>query len=424
MRKIKMTLFEYAKSRPENEWLLDQFDYEKNAPYTPMDFGKTSNKRVYFTFPCGHTRLQCIADKTRKNSKKCPVCMNRGAVGKSLAEEYPECASMFMAEKNGITAERVTPHNGMSYWWKCNVCGHEFQGKVSDIVSGHRVCNMCSNSKISFPQYCLYFYLKKLDQACEINKKIEGYKFDVYLPRYNLAIEYDGYPWHNTESARKNDVAKDAICEKLGIHILRIRDSRLKTNNKLTSEIWGFDYDDGLSFFSGLLQELIKFGIDTKELDIDVKRDVYKIQEFRRLGEKKKSLLNHMPELSSFIDTEDERNGNPELINVASHSIRLWLRDPEHPALKWSLTVHELFQKTEPYAQRIKMCRKMLKRYPKLEEQIYTYGNEIRCNSTFKLRCSCGNEFEKNYTALMDKGKVELCPECICKFRLKNIGRL
>lgn len=420
-KQIKMTLYDYATSDEENLWLLDQFDLDKNFPYTSKDFGKASNKRVYFRFPCGHSVPQRIADKTLKQSKKCPYCMNRGSVGKSLAKEYPTYADMFMAEKNGVSAEQVSAHNGQSYWWKCNVCGHEFTGTVAGMVSGHRVCECCSNNKISFTEYCIYFYLKQIDDKCELSKKIEGYRFDIYLPKYNLVIEFDGYPWHVSEEAQKNDAIKDNICEKLHVHILRIRDSRLIENKNLTATIWNVDYDIELNFLSALPQ---KIGECVKEeilpLDVNVKRDFRKITDFRSADKRKKSLLVHMPELSNFIDEDNVRNGNLEFVTYASHRILFWLRDPEYPLLKWSMTVHNLFQKQNPYTQWIKMCRKMLVRYPELERQIYNYGNDIRGNSMFRLKCSCGKEFEKTYTALMYQKMPRFCAECICKYRIKK----
>lgn len=420
-----MNLYEFAMSDPSNEWLLEQFDYEKNFPDTPKDFMKSSDKKIYFKFKCGHSCLQRIADKTGKRSKGCPVCQNRRGIGRSLADEYPQYAAMFMTEKNGIAPEQVTAKNGKVYWWKCKVCGHEFKGKVSDVVNGHRVCNMCANKKRSLPEYCLKFYLEKLDDGCEVNKKIEGRKYDLFLPKYKLAIEYDGFPWHDSKRARENDAVKDVICKERNIRLLRIRDSRLAENKDLTADVWKFDYDDELNFLSELPERLVKYmGNDAACLDINIKRDLSEIKNFRVMSDKKRSLLVHMPELPQFIDESDERNGNPEYISTASHSIRFWLRDPEFPRLKWSLTVHELFDKKEPYNQWIKMCRKMLKRYPEMAEQILEVGNNIREGTVFHMRCACGNTFEKNYVALMEKGKVELCEKCLQKVRLKNLGRL
>ena len=229
MKKYKRgtSLFEYC-VRENKTWLLEQFDFDKNWPKTPADYAKASDKRIWFKYDCGHSCLQRIADKTGKNSMGCPTCLNRGIIGRSLLEEHPYYAEMFMVEKNGVTPNDVSKMNGKSFWWKCQRCGNEFKGKVSDVVQGHRVCSECSNTRRSFPEYCLGYYLLQIDKDREINKNIEGYKFDLFLPKYNLVIEYDGYPWHNSKMSRKNDATKDRICKEKGHTLLRIRDARFR----------------------------------------------------------------------------------------------------------------------------------------------------------------------------------------------------
>lgn len=273
--------------------------------------------------------------------------------------------------------------NGNSYWWRCKQCGAEFKGKVSDVVLGHRVCGECSNQRRSFPEYCLGFYLLHLDEARVFDRSISGYRFDIFLPKYNLVIEYDGYPWHNTPSAKRNDAQKDGLCRELGISIIRIRDSRLEANEALSADIFEIKYDDRLDFLRAFPHFLRKFiGTDANELDINVYRDFHKIKSFARTVETDHSLLSHMPQLSDFLDAS-KANGDPAFVSTASKKIRFWLRHPEHPSLKWSMTAYELFKKQEPYTQRIKMCLKLIDKYPQLEEQASLLRNTIRGPSTF-----------------------------------------
>lgn len=249
------TLYEYC-VRENKRWILNQFDCGKNFPCTPYNLTKSSDKKVWFTFECGHSCLQRVADKTGKDSRQCPACLNRGEIGKSLQDEFPDYAAMFMEEKNNIRADEVSHRKGKSYWWKCNRCGSEFKGRVADVVEGNRVCGECTNKKRSFPEYCLGFYLLEIDQSREINKVLEGYRFDFFLPKYNLVIEYDGYPWHDSERARQNDARKDRICRDKKISVLRIRDSRLKKNRELTADIWEITYDERLHFLYDLTDRL------------------------------------------------------------------------------------------------------------------------------------------------------------------------
>lgn len=415
------TLLEYCQSESK-AWILDQFDYEKNLPLTPSDIPKSSNNKVWFKYPCGHSCLQRVSDKTGKNSYRCPTCLNRGIVGKSLLQEYPYYADMFIAEKNGISADQVSRKNGKVFWWRCKKCNSEFKGKVSDVVTGHRVCNECSNQRRSLPEQCLGYYSLQLDSSREVNKLLDGYKFDIFLPKYNLIIEYDGYPWHDSLEAQRNDAIKDRICQQHGIPIIRVRDKRLRNNPDLLADIWFFDYDWQLSYLEQFPQFLEKYiGITINNFDMNIGRDLKKIQDYYLSTEKENSLLMHMPQIYDYLDP-DKTNGNPEYIYTASRKIRFWLRHPQYTSLKWSMTANDLFRKSEPYSQWIKMCIRLIEKYPELEEQVSSVGDKIRESTVFHLRCSCGNVFEKNYAALMTRGKVTMCAKCLKEFRLNNLS--
>ena len=414
------SLYEYC-VKENKVWILEQFDYEKNYPETPESFPKSSNKKIWFKYPCGHSCLQRISDKTNKNSKGCPKCLNRGGIGKSLQDEHPYFSEMFYAEKNGVTADKVTRMNGNEFWWKCPRCGNEFTGTVADVVMGHKVCGECSNKRRTLPEYFLSYYMRKIDAEQELDKRINGYRFDLFLPKYNLVIEYDGYPWHNTPQSYKNDVEKDILCRQLGIDIIRIRDSRLENNENLTSDVWSFNYDRKFDFLKEFPEFLRKYiGDDADRINIDISADFSQIQAFRFSTEKKNSLLMHIPELKKYLDN-DKRNGNPQYVTTASRKIRFWLRDPEYPSIKWSVTAAQLFKKTNPYTQKALLCINILKRYPELEEQVILCQKTINCKTEFELKCSCGNMFTKSYDSLMGKRKVYMCGKCLKEYRLNNL---
>ncbi len=414
----------YAYCLSENQlWILEQFDTERNAPFTPEDLPRSSNRKAWFSFqPCGHSCLQRISDKTGKNSRSCPACLNRRTIGKSLLSEYPDYAAMFHVPKNGITPDQVPKSNNKNYWWKCPRCGSVFQGRVSDVVRGKRVCGECTNKKRSFPEYCLGYYFLKADKDRQINRRIDGYQFDFYLPKYNLLVEYDGYPWHNRAAARANDEKKDQIARSHNIPLLRLRDSRLEENPSLQASVWKFSYDEQLQFLSQLdtkLQELAKL----PPLDIQVKRDFPEIRRFQFQLDREESLLAHMSELPAYLDPENDKNGKPDYVCNTSHKIRFWLRHPVYRDLKWTMSAHDLFRRKDPFNQWIKMCIKVIEKYPDLESQVCVYGSGIREQSVFRLKCPCGREFPKTYAALMGKGSTLLCGSCLTQVRLRNLGQ-
>ena len=75
---------------------------------------------------------------------------------------------------------------------KCNVCSHEFEAKPLHLFNGHG-CPKCLYKS----QYNLYNRLcnelPNLEILYEYSPDWLGkQRFDIYIPKYNIAIEYNG----------------------------------------------------------------------------------------------------------------------------------------------------------------------------------------------------------------------------------------
>ncbi len=68
-----MSLYRYCKENGK-EYLLRQWDAEKNAPLTPHGVGSTNRARVWWVCEKGHAWQTQIASRARGNSG-CPICM-------------------------------------------------------------------------------------------------------------------------------------------------------------------------------------------------------------------------------------------------------------------------------------------------------------------------------------------------------------
>ena len=47
-------------------------------------------------------------------------------------------------------------------------------------------------------------------------------RFDFYIPKMNLVIEYDGKEYHNTKDVKKRDKIKTLFCKNNGIGLIRL----------------------------------------------------------------------------------------------------------------------------------------------------------------------------------------------------------
>jgi very-short-patch-repair endonuclease len=58
--------------------------------------------------------------------------------------------------------------------------------------------------------------------------KVNGIEIDIYLPQFNLGIEYDGEYWHKEKEKEEQDLEKNRLFIAKNIHIIRVREKPLK----------------------------------------------------------------------------------------------------------------------------------------------------------------------------------------------------
>ena len=137
--------------------IAEEWDYEKNSPLTPELVAAHSGKKAYWICKNGHSYSSVIASRTGDDACGCPVCSNAGPalyqdgvyIGEhSLAKEAPHIAIEFNEQKNGISADNIAVSSNKKMWWKCSVCGFEWQSKVNNRTSTLKTgCPRCAREQ-------------------------------------------------------------------------------------------------------------------------------------------------------------------------------------------------------------------------------------------------------------------------------------
>lgn len=137
--------------------IAEEWDYEKNAPLTPELVAAHSGKKAYWICKNGHRYSSVIASRTGDDACGCPICSNAGPVlyqdgvyigEHSLAKEAPMIALEFDEQKNGISADNIAVSSNKKMWWKCSVCGFEWQSKVNNRTSSLKTgCPQCARTQ-------------------------------------------------------------------------------------------------------------------------------------------------------------------------------------------------------------------------------------------------------------------------------------
>lgn len=142
-----------------NPALASEWHPTKNGNLTPSDITEKRFANVWWKCPkCGHEWE--ASPNNRSKGIGCPCCSGRvPKTGENdLKTLYPEVAKEWNYEKNGeLKPESFLPKSGIKVWWRCSICGNEWETAIRNRTNGHGCphyrSHTCSNQyKISsFP---------------------------------------------------------------------------------------------------------------------------------------------------------------------------------------------------------------------------------------------------------------------------------
>ena len=152
----------------------------------------------------------------------------------SLSVTHPNLVMEWDYNKNnalGIYPDQIRYGNHKKVWWICEY-GHEWQARIADRTNMQNGCPVCARlATTSYPESIVSYYIQSLGTPCILQAsnasipQLGNMSVDLYLPAYNLAIEYDGSFYHPEGVERKQrDYKKDLALASSGIKLIRIRD--------------------------------------------------------------------------------------------------------------------------------------------------------------------------------------------------------
>lgn len=157
--------------------------------------------------------------------------------GRVLTEEWKQKigrANSIALKGNKLSLET---RQKLSEAHKNNLKSHEYYqkiGSLSAIKQSHQ------NGYTSIEKY-VYEQLEKGGIAYEKQVLInDKFTVDAFIPSLNLAIEVDGDYWHSLPQHQLRDKAKNGYLAKLGLKILRIKESEVKKGINVIELIGGY----------------------------------------------------------------------------------------------------------------------------------------------------------------------------------------
>lgn len=314
--------------------LSQEWHPTKNMGLQPENVPFKSSYKAWWLGACGHEWQAVVS--SRATGTGCPYCSNvRVLTGYNDFETiFPEIAQEWHPTKNGdLTPKNVVAKSNKKVWWQCHVCGNEWEAAVSKRALGQG-CPLCAQwIRTSFPEKAIAFYLRKagvdvVENYCA--EWLNSFEVDCYLPNMRIAVEYDGYPWHQDV---EKDLRKSNLCRQNGIALIRIRDDRCPIINDgfLCRYIQGRNENSlnaAIEFVISVLQHDYQLSI-LSETDVNVARDRMHIYELMELREQEQSFARLRPDLIDEWNSEKNGSIRPEDVTPFSDK-KVWWKCKAH----------------------------------------------------------------------------------------------
>ena len=221
-------LKEWYQTTDEIPFYVKEVVGQKLGRLTVLDFLYKHNSKGIRTL---HAKCKCDCGNTveadYRNLKHgdivscgCRVRNKEPQIIKPLTEKIIE---FWDFDKNaGIDPYKISQMSTEKFWWKDNE-GNSYQ--LAPYVFAKE-----DKTNSSFPEQALFYYIKKeyssaINRANFITADGEILEIDIFIPAYNIGIEYDGVFWHKNKA--EADTYKSNVLRENGIYLIRIREDGL-----------------------------------------------------------------------------------------------------------------------------------------------------------------------------------------------------
>ena len=403
-----------------NPELLKEWNYGKNEGDTPDVFSFGSHKKVWWKCSiCGNEWQARIYTRTKGHG--CPICAKKSvgraiALGKTkvgindLSTKRPELLKEWNFEKNeGIDPSNISFSSNKKVWWKCSICGNEWQASVNNRAKGSRCPSCMKYTQSSYSEQAVFYYIKREfgDAVNRFSPKwMNKMEIDIYIPSLNLGIEYDGEAFHKTKT--DSDCRKAKLLKKHKIDLVRIREPKTGNINDNSFVIFTgtptadllFLEDSILAIFS-FIEERYNIPINK---EVNIRKDYKTIVSMFTHGKYVDSLGFNYPELINEWNYDRNTNLNPYAFSTGSR-MKVWWKCSKC-GYEWKAVIGTRCKGSGCPVCKGRIARKgvndFLTMYPEIAKEwssknVDVLPNELLPNSAKKVwwKCSkCGHEWQ------------------------------
>jgi hypothetical protein len=254
--------------------IANQWHPSKNGNDLPIKFTSGSNKRIWWKCKNGEDHEWVTSIEKRTSGRECPFCSHqRLSITNCLETINPELSKEWNYDLNlDITPKNVSPNTEKKVWWTCLRDKNHIWEAYIHVRNRGTSCPYCTLTPQSKQELTITFeliqFFKDINPRgfkTKINGKVRS--VDIYIPCFQLAIEFDGSYWH--KGKREFDKLKTIQLKEEGLDVIRIREqSKAATLKKITkNDVISKMPFNGKKVANNVLRQIMKmYELDTKKI--------------------------------------------------------------------------------------------------------------------------------------------------------------
>jgi len=190
-----------------------------------------SNKKKIWICDCGQEIKRGIFSVTSGNTKSCGFCYSKAF---SWWDENREIIRSLRCPidpanvPDGFIVLQTIKNTKSRFLSICPACGDKHSSKWGDIRQGRGITCGCTYNGSSLNSGIVSF-IRSFGLSVVTEYKVDGLKYDVFVPDKNLLIEMNGLKWHSADGAKQRDTQKFKNAIESGYQFMMIFEDEWKT---------------------------------------------------------------------------------------------------------------------------------------------------------------------------------------------------
>lgn len=200
-----------------------------------------SKKKILLRCRCGTEKEISICSVSNGDVISCTDCYSRVTEWFKNNEEFLRSLKCPIDPKSippgGTIALQAIPNKVECFNAICPACKRVYKPRFSDIRRGKCLTCGCVGKRISAPAREILEYIQSLGVDAEFEYRIGTRLFDVYVPKYEVAIELNGNRWHSKPESKARDFAKYTLAKQNEIGFISIFEDEWKKKKEIMKAI-------------------------------------------------------------------------------------------------------------------------------------------------------------------------------------------